>query len=74
MMHDRHSQSSDAQAGSDACRAAYCAPPGREEGRPQTHRLTQPVAGRFHMAEHRRAVGPAAGRIGRVVSWCRDGR
>jgi hypothetical protein len=35
-MHDRHSQSSEAQAGSDvmsvACRAAYSAPPGREEG------------------------------------------
>lgn len=39
VLHDRHSQSSEAQAGSDVCRAAYGAPPGREEGH---HLQTRP--------------------------------
>jgi hypothetical protein len=49
-MHDRHSQSSEAQVGREmsvACRAAYRSPPGREEGHSP---LSQPVATWFHMA------------------------
>jgi hypothetical protein len=39
-----------------------------------TDRLSQPVASRFHMAEHGRAVGPAAGRIDRPCRFVVSGR